>query len=106
MSITIEVEKFTETEKVIIPTPFYYKHDLMIEECDSIIYGKIMDDCVISVQKTDHYLNHEITFEFEVEERPRFQGYNAYMVDEEYKSSKEEYEAAIAEMKQFIEDRA
>ena len=106
MAITIEVDKTVEKENITIETPFYYKHDLMFDDCDSVTYGKIMDTCVVSVSKTDHYLNHEITFEFEIDERPRFQGYTAYMVDDEYKSSKEEYEAAVAEMQQFIADNA
>ena len=106
MSIIIEIEKNIEMEKLTIETPFYYKHDLTSDDCDSILYGKIMDDCVITVQKTDRYLDHEITFEFEIDERPRFNGYGAYIVEEEFQSSKEEYEAAVAEMKQFIEDRA
>jgi hypothetical protein len=106
MSIAIWVETVIEKENITIETPFYYKHDLMIDDCDSVTYGKIMDTCVVSVSKTDRYLDHEITFEFEIDERPRFQGYTAYMVDEEYKSSKEEYEAAVAEMQQFISDNS
>lgn len=105
MSIIIKVEKVVEKENITIETPFYYKYDLMLDDCDSIIYGKITDDCVMSVQKTDRYLDHEITFEFEVDNRPSFQEYSDYMTDKQFRSSKEEYEAAVAEMKQFIEDR-
>lgn len=106
MAITIEVENVIEKEKITIETPFYYKHDLMLDECDSIIYGKITDNYIVSVQKTDRYLDHEITFEFEIDNRPRFQSYSNYMTEDQHRSSKEEYEAAIAEMQQFIADNA
>ena len=106
MAITIEVKKVVEKEKITIQTPFYYKFDLMPDEYDSIIYGKITDSCIVSVQKTDRYLDHEITFEFEIDERPHFQSYSDYMIEKQHKSSKEEYEAVVAEMKKFIEDKA
>jgi hypothetical protein len=106
MSINVEIEKIVSKEIVTIQTPFYYKHDLMLDECDSVIYGKVTDECIVTIQKTERYARNETEFEFTKEANPHFQSSRTYLTEEEHKSSKEEYDSAIEEMKQFLEKEA
>lgn len=106
MAISIEVEKVVTKETATIQTPFYYKHDLMLDECDSVIYGKVTDDCITTVQKTERYGRNEIEFEFTKEDKPCFQLSRSYLIKDEHKSSKAEYDSAVEEMKQFLEKEA
>jgi hypothetical protein len=103
MAIRIEIEKVVSKEIITIQTPFYYKYDLMLDECDSIIYGKVMNDYIVTVQKTELYERNEIVFKISKEDKPHFQSLKAYLTDDQYRSSKEEYESAVSEMKQFME---
>lgn len=108
MGINIEIEKVVSREIITIQTPFYYKHDLMLDECDSVIYGKVTDDYITTVQKTERYIQNEIEFEFTKNNKPifQFQSLRPYLIEDEYKSSKDEYDSAIEEMKQFMEKEA
>jgi hypothetical protein len=106
MAISVEIEKVVLKETITIQTPFYYKHDLMLDECDSVIYGKVTDDCIVTVHKSERYSRDETEFEFNKELRPHFQSSKSYLTEDEYRSNKEEYESVIEEMKRFIEREA
>jgi len=104
MAIAIKVEKIIKFDDLVIQTPFFYKHDLLLDEADSIVYGKIMDDSVVTIHKTYWYHDRRTEFEIEKEIKPCFQSYHTYLTEDEHKSSKEEYDAIVSEMKKFIEE--
>ena len=104
MAITIEVEKCVEFEDLVIQTPFYYKHDLLLDEADSVVYGKVMDDKLVAIHKTYWYRDRRTEFEIIKEDKPDFDCYHFYLTKDENKGSKEEYDAVVSEMKKFIEE--
>lgn len=106
MAITIQIEKVTQLIPRTVETPFYYKYDLGLDHCDSVIYGKITDDCVVSVQAT--FNNSELEIEYEVTKilHPNFNDYKPYLSEQKYASTKEEFDKAVADMNNFIKKEA
>lgn len=79
-------------ETVEIELPYFYKHDLMMDECDSIIYGKIGEREHYSIQVTYHRDHADVKVE---RERTDWQHCSCYL-GEEYKSNADEYAEAKA----------
>lgn len=92
----LEIMKTTRhKETVEIDLPYYYKHDLMLDDCDVVIYGKIEEARSTRITIGHHGRDRD-NFEIEVENFPAA-SYGSYMTDE-YKSSEAEYLAAAAEL--------
>ena len=104
MSITITKSKTVESENIVIQTPFYYQHDLSGDDYNSILYGKITDKAVITIQKTDNYTHKMISFEIEKKENPNFQSYSSYITKIEHRSSQKGFDMLLAEMKAFMDE--
>jgi len=62
-------EKVEQKRTVDITFPYYYEHDLLLDECDSIIYGKIEENKHTTIQITDRYAFAQ-SAEIEVRKRP------------------------------------
>ncbi len=89
--VTIEVE-----------LPYYYKHDLMGDYGGSIIYGKIEEKLHTSIHEIKRYDRKE-SYEIEKErhrsiENRELGGY----FDDEYQSSREEFEAVKERCLSFL----
>lgn len=88
--------KIEQKETVEIDLPYYYIHDLMLDEADVIIYGKVEEKRCTSIIIGHSYGSHNNEFELSIEDRPA-SAYGSYMTDE-YKSSEAEYLAAKAKL--------
>lgn len=89
----IEIEKTVQVrETVEVVFPYFYKHDLMLDDCDSVIYGKIDEKEKRSIQITTR--RKKISVEIE-RENVNWNSIGCYLADE-YKSNAEEYAAAKA----------
>ena len=108
MSITIQMEKVTQLIPVTIETPHYYKQCLDSDDgsIDTTIFGKITEDCILSVQKTVREQGTEVSYEVEKDTRPNFNHCKAYLTDSKYASNKQEFDESFLGMKQFIEQEA
>lgn len=87
LKITKQIE---QTEVVDIELPYYYKHDLLLDYADVVIYGKIEENKCTHI-KIDRGRD-ELVFELSTQSKPAAQ-YGCYITDE-YKSSEAEYLAA------------
>lgn len=103
MAIVVEIEKVVIKEKVSVETPYFYKHDLLPDFGDSIVYGKVLDDCVVTVQKTDRY-GGKVAFEIQVVKKSDLRAYSNYLVKEEYRSTEGEFLAVLGEMKDLTNE--
>lgn len=83
--------KIEQRETINIELPYYYKHDLLIDDMDSVIYGKIEEKQCTRIWVRDDYRG-SVSFEIEVEERGAASK-SCYMTDE-HKSNEDEYLAA------------
>lgn len=88
----LEVTRTTQQKETIeIEFPYYYKHNLMLDESDSIIYGKIEEKKCTSIQISYSYRDHETSFKLEIQTGPCvLSDNNCYMTDK-YKSTEAEY---------------
>lgn len=87
----VEIIKTVHTrETVEVTLPYFYKHDLMLDECDSVIYGKIDEKERRSIQITHQGNKTHVEIE-----RNKVDWHNVgfYLADE-YKSNAEEYAKA------------
>lgn len=89
LEITRNVE---QRETIEIQFPYYYKHDLMFDDVDSVIYGKAEEQRNTKIHVTYGYSNKERRFELEIEEKPAAT-VACYMTDE-HSSNEAEYRAA------------
>jgi len=99
----IEINKqITITEIIDIELPYFYKQDLMSDYGDAVIYGKIEEKNATAIHETKNYDGEE---KYEVEKCPFTSignsGFSCYF-REEYKSTKEEFEAAKKRCIAFI----
>jgi len=97
LEITRKVE---QRETIEIEFPYYYKHDLMGDESDSVIYGKIEERKCTAIQLS--YRRDEKEYSIEVEERSA-SAFACYMTDE-YKSTEAEYLAAKFKLLALAQD--
>lgn len=85
----LKIKRKIETEETIdIEFPYYYKHDLMLDEVDVIIYGKIEENKTTSIHISHNYRGGD-NYELEIEKEPA-SNFSSYMTDE-YKSNEAEY---------------
>jgi hypothetical protein len=64
----IEIIKTIEQKEIIdVEFPYYYKYDLMLDHCDSIIYGKINKNSHYKIYCTKYYNSNEKTYKLEIE---------------------------------------
>lgn len=94
MKIEIIITKRVK-EIIEVEFPYYYKHDLMSDYGDSIIYGKIMPDYEIAIKEVE-LCNGKKSYEIEKDFRS-----NCYFTDE-YKSNKEEFESVKVRAIEFL----
>ena len=85
-----------QTETIEIEFPYYYKCDLMLDDVDSVIYGKIEEKRHTKIQVSFDYRSSERRFEFVIEQRAA-ETLGCYMT-KEYKSSEVDYLNAKAEL--------
>lgn len=90
------IETIEKKRSINISLPYYYKHDLMLDEMDSVIFGKIEAEKTTTIQITDHYLNSAVEYELKVEKCTPNR-HACYLTDE-YKSSEIEYLSAKEKM--------
>lgn len=103
MAITVDIEKIREFTPVTIQTPYYYKHDLSSSSYNSMVYGKITDTSILTIQKSEI---DGLSYQIIRGDLNDIQSYSGYLTKSKYVSSKEEFDAIAAEMKQFIESEA
>ena len=87
------IKQIPQIVEIEVELPYYYKHDLMDDYGDSIIYGKIEEKLHTSIHETQRY-DGKKTYEIEKEEHYSIanSGLSSYF-DEEHLSGKEEFEA-------------
>lgn len=99
----IKLIKLIPQEEIIeVELPYYYEHDLMDDYGDSIIYGKIEEKLHTSIHEIKGYDSKE-TYEIEKEKHRSIEnrGLGGYF-NEEYQSSKEEFEAVKERCLSFL----
>lgn len=81
-----------------IQFPFYYEHDLSGDNNDYIIYGKIMEDGVVTIRESKIYDSGE--YVYEVEYSPVFDpdSMKSYLLDPEHRSTEEKFNAVYSRM--------
>lgn len=99
----IEITETIRTKKTIeLELPYYYKHDLMMDHCDSIIYGRIDAEHVCSVQLTTAYSDGALSVELQ-RKQTSWANYSCYLRDE-FKSNESEFKKAKATAIEFVRD--
>jgi len=93
--------KIEQKETIEIEFPYYYKNDLLLDDVDSVIYGKIEEKRHTTIQVRNNYQGGR-SFELEVEARGAA-SVACYMTDE-YKSDEGEYLAAKAKLLAAAQD--
>lgn len=94
----IEITTTKRIKEIIdIDFPYYYEHDLMTDYGDNVIYGKILPEYEITIQEKDLYDDKK---SYEIEKRLPS---NCYFT-QEYKSSKEEFEAVKLRALKFLKE--
>lgn len=93
LEITRNIE---HKETIEIEFPYYYKHDLMLDDADSVIYGKIEEKRQTTIHVGYDYRSKERSFELEMQDIPAAV-LSCYMTDK-HKSSEYEYLDAKAKL--------
>ena len=90
--------KIEQKETVDIELPYYYKHDLLLDEADVVIYGKVEETRCTSIKISRNYdrYRHGKEFELTLADIPASAS-GCFMTDK-YKSSGAEYLAAKAKL--------
>lgn len=93
----LEITVQTESKQAIeIEFPYYYEYDLMLDESDSVIYGKIEENKHTSIQISTSLRNNSSSFELEINNE-HASVYGCYMADK-FKSNESEYLLAKAKL--------
>tara|TARA_R110001599_G_scaffold100770_9_gene258157 strand:+ start:12535 stop:12843 length:309 start_codon:yes stop_codon:yes gene_type:complete len=99
----IEITKTIKQKvKVSVDLPFYYKHDLMLDELDAVIFGKIEEGKSTAIKVTKSYRIDSKEFELEIV-RCGPERYSCYLT-EEYKCSESEYIEAKEQLLKAAKD--
>lgn len=94
----IEITTLKRVKKTIeVDFPYYYKHDLMSDYGDTVIYGKIMPGYEITIKEGKSY-NGKKTYEIEKDSQS-----DCYFT-KEYKSNKEEFESVKVRALAFLNE--
>ena len=101
MKITL-IKQIPQEVIIEVELPYYYKHDLMHDYGDSIIYGKIEEKLHTSIHEIKGYDGKE-SYEIEKEKHSSIalRGLSSYFEDE-HQSSKEEFEAVKERCLSFL----
>lgn len=108
MNIEVEVEVPSVTKrKVVVSLPAYYKHNMDRDDYESCIYGMVDETFTHwSIHITRHYFCDEWPeIELRIERRrsaDAFQAEYQFGIEPQYRSSKEEFEAALAKAREAI----
>lgn len=86
----LEITKSVQTKEIIeIEFPYYFKHDLMFDESNCIIYGKIEEEKCTKITIHDKFRDYSHEYELEIEEVSAAR-FACYMV-EKHKSCESEF---------------
>lgn len=77
------------TETVDVEFPFYYKNDMLLDNCDYIIYGKIEQMLHTKIHVVNNHRDKRFDFQLE-HEKPNFHSIGCYF-EVDYASSEAEY---------------
>jgi len=90
----LEITKnVSQTETIDVEFPFYYKNDMLLDDIDYIIYGKIEPMLHTKIHVIKNYRDKRFDFQLE-HEKPNFAQLGCYFVDGDYASNEAEYLAA------------
>lgn len=93
----IEITRTIRQKEIVdVEFPYFYKHDLLPDDGDTAIYGKIEEKVQTTIRITADYGSGRKEYELSVERR-NLSSYACYINNPEYASSKEEFLAAKAE---------
>lgn len=93
----IEINDHVVTKKIIeVDLPYYYKYDLDIDRGESIIYGKVLENKVYTIQESEDY-NYDVKFELEEDSY-----YDSSFFKPEYESNKDEFNKARTRALEFL----
>lgn len=97
----VEVTKTIKIKETVdITLPYYYKHDLILDEGDFVIYGKIDEKEHVSIKLSVLYRSDVRGVEVE-KQATKWQSVSCYLEDE-YRSNLEEYEQAKSQAMEAI----
>jgi hypothetical protein len=89
----VEITRTVKTKETIeIELPYFYKYDLMLDQCDSVVYGKITENDHRTIRIT--YQGRNVMVEVEGR-RTDWRQIECYLTDE-HKSNAREYAKAKA----------
>lgn len=84
----LKIKRKVEQEETInIDFPYYYKHDLLLDEVDVVIYGMVEEHRSVSITIRDHDMIPQV--ELEIKKRPA-STMSCYMTDE-FKGTEKEF---------------
>lgn len=96
----IEITKSVQTKEIIdIELPYYFKHDLMLDNSNCIAYGKIEESKCTTITLHEYYEDNSIEYELEIKKvhPAQFGCYGGYMI-EKHKSCESDFIKAKDEM--------
>jgi hypothetical protein len=85
------IRKIDQKETIEIELPYYYKHDLMSDYSDSVIYGKVEEKLHTAIKISYIYQGGSC---FELESEKRNASYMSCYMTDEFKISEKEYLSA------------
>ena len=100
----LKIKRTVEQEETInIDFPYYYKHDLLLDHSDTVIYGKIERDRYVSITVENNGLHgNPVRFELEIKIKSA-EHLSCYMTDE-YKGTEKEFLDAKESMLKAISE--
>lgn len=102
MKIEIE-KKVTQIEIIEVEFPYYYKHNLMSDYGDCVIYGKIEEKLCTTIEESNRNNIEKFVIEKEEYTSIKNSGLSCYF-NKEYKSNKEEFEDAKERCLSFLSE--
>ena len=83
----------SQRETIDVEFPYYYKSDMLLDDSDYIIYGKIEPMLHTKIHVINNYRDKRFDFQLE-HAKPNFAQLGCYLVDGGYESNEAEYLAA------------
>lgn len=101
----VEIIKIIQQVELIeVELPYYYKHDLMSDYGDSVIFGKIEEKLCTSIHEIENYDGEE---KYEIQKNEHHSIKNSGLAsyfDKKYNSTIDEYEAVKERCITFLND--
>ena len=94
MKIRVKIQKLVK-KTIEVECPYYYKHNYSSNQLEDVVYVKIMPEYEITITETK-CINGRVSYKI-VKDIPG----DSYL-GEQYKSSKEEFEAAVTRALTFL----